>query len=76
MLNNGCQPTPLSAEHPILAGYIPIEQKTISLNGDWIFSADPARIAAEEKWFEPGFDASTWQVVSVPHTWNVMKLKG
>ena len=73
MLNNGCQPTPLSAEQPILAGYIPIEQKTISLNGDWNFSADPALIAAEEKWYEPGFDASTWQVVSVPHTWNVMK---
>lgn len=42
------------------------------LDGNWRFSVDRHKKGESDKWFDPGFDDSSWQVVSVPHTWNVM----
>lgn len=46
---------------------------SLLLDGDWRFSTDPKNKGESETWFDPGFDDSAWQVVSVPHTWNVME---
>ena len=42
------------------------------LDGNWRFSVDRQKKGESDKWFDPGFNDSSWQVVSVPHTWNVM----
>ena len=46
---------------------------SINLGGAWQFSIDPGDVGEEEGWADPYFDDSDWQIVSVPHTWNVMK---
>jgi beta-galactosidase/beta-glucuronidase len=42
------------------------------LDGNWRFSVDRQKKGESEMWFASGYDDSAWQVVSVPHTWNVM----
>jgi beta-galactosidase/beta-glucuronidase len=57
----------LTASSPV---YNP--SRSISLDGNWRFSIDRQDIGESESWFAPNFDDSAWQIVSVPHTWNVM----
>ncbi len=40
-------------------------RRTLNLNPDWRFIRDDVPAATK-----PDFDASSWQVVSCPHTWN------
>lgn len=61
-------PTSTSIPRPISA----VSPSSVSLSGEWRFAADPDGIGDVEGWVEPGFDDSSWVVVNVPHTWNVM----
>ncbi len=61
-------PTSTSTPRPISA----VSPSSISLSGEWRFAADPDGVWEVEGWIEPGFDDSSWVVVNVPHTWNVM----
>ena len=47
-------------------------EQVVSLNGTWRFTADKKNEGADAKWFEKGFNRSSWQEVEVPHTWQVM----
>jgi beta-galactosidase/beta-glucuronidase len=42
------------------------------LDGNWRFSVDRQKKGESDMWFASDYDDTTWQVVSVPHTWNVM----
>jgi hypothetical protein len=44
----------------------------ITLDKNWHFSVDRQKKGESEKWFAPDYDDSSWQIVAVPHTWNVM----
>jgi hypothetical protein len=62
-------PTPVtSISRPLLA----VPSSSIPLSGEWRFATDPDGVGETEGWVEPGFDDSSWVVVDVPHTWNVM----
>ena len=43
---------------------------TISINGDWHFATDPGDQGLKEKWFEPKFDDSKWQVLKSGLSWQ------
>ena len=51
---------------------INITPASIPLTGNWRFSIDKDKIGQAQQWFAPSFDDSTWETVSVPHTWDVM----
>jgi beta-galactosidase/beta-glucuronidase len=51
---------------------LPIPASDLSLAGAWRFAVDPEAAGHVRGWAEPIFDDSTWEVVTVPHTWNVM----
>lgn len=53
---------------PMLA----IPSISLPLTGEWRFSLDKDQRGEEQAWEAPTFDDASWQVVSVPHTWNVM----
>ena len=61
-------PTSTSTPRPISA----VSPSSISLSGEWRFAADPDGVGKVEGWVESSFDDSSWVVVNVPHTWNVM----
>lgn len=42
----------------------------ISLNGEWLFSADSQKTGIEQKWFASEFDRSNWQKVEAPEFWE------
>ena len=42
----------------------------IPLAGPWRFAIDPDNIGEQAGWTAAHFDASAWQEVTVPHTWN------
>jgi hypothetical protein len=67
---SGAIPTaaPGAAAQPL----VPVEAASFPLSGEWRFATDPRGIGVEEGWTDPGFDDSSWAVVQVPHTWNVM----
>jgi len=44
----------------------------LPLTGPWRFAIDPEEIGETGGWIAADFDDSTWQEVTVPHTWNVM----
>lgn len=54
--------------YPILA----IPSASIPLFEEWCFSIDKAQVGEQQGWSNPNFDDSSWAIVSVPHTWNVM----
>lgn len=43
----------------------------VSLSGKWRFAVDPTQIGEAEGWMGLGFGDAEWEVVNVPHTWNV-----
>jgi len=60
----------------LLAAYLsPIlaNEEIISLDGHWRFTIDAENKGLDAKWFAKGFDRTAWQLVGVPHTWQVMK---
>src|SRR5574341_844561 len=56
------------ATRPILA----IPPVSIPLSGEWTFSIDKDQAGEGQGWANPNFDNSSWVIVQVPHTWNVM----
>ncbi len=46
---------------------------SLSMDGEWRFAIDAQKKGESETWFAPAYADATWQVVSVPHTWNVME---
>ncbi len=58
----------------LFAGVSPIQaSEVISLNGQWRFTIDGENEGLSAKWFEREFDRAGWQIVNVPHTWQVVK---
>lgn len=49
-----------------------LSQKSLPISGEWRFSIDPDNLGEGQRWFAHEYDDSTWETVSVPHTWNVM----
>ncbi len=49
-----------------------VERAAIPLSGEWRFAVDRDSSGEAEGWADPGFDASKWEIVEVPHTWSVM----
>ena len=45
---------------------------SIPLTGEWHFSVDQDRTGEQNGWEDSDFDDSSWTVVNVPHTWNIM----
>ncbi|MCJ7736856.1 MAG: beta-galactosidase, partial [Anaerolineae bacterium] len=41
------------------------------LNGDWRFHCAPSPASAPEDFFEPDFDISSWDTISVPGNWQL-----
>ena len=41
------------------------------LNGDWRFHCAPSPASAPEGFFEPDFDVSSWDTISVPGNWQL-----
>ena len=74
----GCGPTqtvePTTSQEPteIASSLVAISPESISLSGDWRFSVDRNLVGEKQGWFASDFDDSSWESVSVPHTWNVM----
>ena len=60
--------SPTANPYPLIA----LESKSIPLTGEWLFSIDRDKVGEGQEWFAPGLNDSTWETVSVPHTWNVM----
>lgn len=58
---------------PAALAFVVRPASSLSLDGDWRFINDAQKKGESEKWFAPEYDDSTWEVVSVPHTWNVME---
>ncbi|HYH56935.1 MAG TPA: glycoside hydrolase family 2 TIM barrel-domain containing protein, partial [Anseongella sp.] len=63
-------------------GFPQREGRQISLEGEWLFKTDPEGRGEREKWFAipadgvwtvpgEGAPAGGWEVISVPHTWQV-----
>jgi beta-glucuronidase len=44
--------------------------KSIPLNGEWRFVLDPVRMGEKNEWYSPKINASTWDKVSVPHSFT------
>jgi glycosidase len=42
----------------------------LSLDGEWLFAADPSRTGVQNRWPEPGTDRSGWQKVVTPKFWE------
>lgn len=51
---------------------VALESRSIPLIEEWRFSTDPDKAGDERMWYSASFDDSTWKIVNVPHTWNVM----
>jgi beta-glucuronidase len=51
---------------------VAITSSLLSLSGEWRFAIDPYTSGQARGWAEPDFDDSSWMVITVPHTWNVM----
>src|SRR5512147_1388790 len=44
---------------------------SLCLDGEWRFAIDPVNAGINNGWAAAGFDDSTWEAVTVPHTWGV-----
>ena len=42
----------------------------LSLDGEWLFTADPSRTGVQKEWSEPRTDRSEWQTVVTPKFWE------
>ncbi len=75
-----CQPSNTNIEStkepmtttPNTSTFVIRPASSLSMDGDWRFAVDAKKKGESEMWFSPAYDDSVWQVVSVPHTWNVM----
>ena len=75
-----CQPGNINKENkeepmpntPTVPSPVYNPASSISLDGNWRFSIDRQDKGETESWFAPNYDDSAWQIISVPHTWNVM----
>jgi beta-glucuronidase len=54
---------------PLLA----VPAGSLSLCGAWRFAQDLDNAGEGEGWADPALDDASWQLVDVPHTWNVME---
>ncbi len=42
----------------------------ISLDGEWLFTADSQKIGLDQKWFASDFNRSNWEKVQAPQFWE------
>jgi hypothetical protein len=62
-------PSKGQALRPLIA----LAPHSVSLSGQWRFAADPDGVGEDGGWANPEVDDSDWEVVTVPHTWNVVE---
>jgi beta-galactosidase len=43
----------------------------LNLKSDWHFKTDPNQLGEQQKWFSKVFDDSSWELVQVPHLWDL-----
>ncbi len=43
----------------------------LNLKSDWRFKTDPNQLGEQQKWFSKVFDDSSWELVQVPHLWDL-----
>lgn len=55
----------------LLPGWCRAEETVFSLDGAWQFAFDKQDEGLNAKWYESGFDRSSWRAVQTPHTWQV-----
>ena len=46
------------------------EEQRLSLNGGWRFRLDSGRDGHTKGWFQPGFDDSSWQAITIERAWQ------
>ncbi len=46
-------------------------EQEYSLDGDWLFKLDQTDKGLSDKWFNTQHDLSSWEHVTIPHTWQV-----
>lgn len=56
------------AHNPLVA----ITAQTLPLAGAWRFTIDPEDVGERQGWAKPGLDDTGWEIVNIPHTWNVV----
>src|SRR5690242_17652907 len=66
------KPTPFEVPTMPTASIVPIPFVSMPLSGEWSFSIDKNQVGEGQGWADPSFDDSSWAIVQVPHTWNVM----
>jgi beta-glucuronidase len=66
------EPTPAKVATMTTNPILVISPISISLSGEWCFSIDKDQVGEGQRWANPDFDDSSWAIVQVPHTWNVM----
>ena len=64
--------SPPSTFTPAAGPLVATPSSLLSLSGEWRFAIDPYTSGQARGWAELDFDDSSWMVVTVPHTWNVM----
>jgi len=42
----------------------------VSLDGQWLFKADPEKVGVQDAWFGESYDRSDWQTVEAPDFWE------
>ncbi|MCX7705706.1 MAG: hypothetical protein N2115_05555 [bacterium] len=59
---------------PLLAAQFPLKDVSynayIDISGQWQFKMDNTDIGIKEKWYENGYDRSSWEKIVVPGVWN------
>lgn len=71
----GCRVMPtgtLTASQVSTTELAAISNTSIPLSGGWRFSVDKSKVGEGQGWAGLAYDDSAWEIVSVPHTWNVM----
>ena len=51
-------------------------RETLSLDGDWDFATDPARVGQQQVWFDPGFVLTNKLTLQVPGCWEAQGVGG
>lgn len=78
IISFGCGPVPTAIETPSEVATMntdsihAVASSSVPLTGEWHFSIDQDRTGEQNGWAGSSFDDSSWMVVNVPHTWNVM----
>jgi beta-galactosidase/beta-glucuronidase len=42
----------------------------ITLDGEWLFKVDSARVGVDQQWFTDSLDQTDWQTAQVPEFWE------